>query len=82
MTKKNHHIILHWRGHDIQWQGQEVLMSSYNNNSWNMMSTMVRVGMLNKLRQNEAKTTIKQVMLYPCMVFRVTMVDDEWSGDC
>jgi hypothetical protein len=43
---------------------------------------MVRVGMMNELRQNETKTTIKQVMLYPCMVFRVTMVDEEWSGDC
>jgi hypothetical protein len=47
-----------------------------------MSSLMVRVGMMNELGQNETKTTIKQVMLYPCMMFRVTMVDDEWSGDC
>jgi hypothetical protein len=37
--------------------------SDSSNNSWNMMSTTVRMGMMNELQQNKTKTTIKQVRL-------------------
>jgi hypothetical protein len=47
----------------MQWQGQEILKSNSSNNSWNMMSTTVRVVTMNKLQQNKTKTTIKQVTL-------------------
>jgi hypothetical protein len=47
----------------MQWQGQEILKSNSSNNSWNMMSTTVRVVTMNKLQQNKTKTIIKQVTL-------------------
>jgi hypothetical protein len=66
-------------------RGMENIVSQGNHDNYGLLPLsdfMVRVGMMNELRQNETKTTIQQVMLYPCMVFRITMVDDKWSGDC
>jgi hypothetical protein len=54
MSKENHHhIILQWHGHEIQWQGQEILRSNISKNSWNMMWTTVRMGMMKELQQNK-----------------------------
>jgi hypothetical protein len=67
----------------MQWQGQEILKSNSSNNSWNMMSTTVRVVTMNKLQQNKTKQKRQSNKLrYRCMVLRVSMIDDEWSRDC
>jgi phage major head subunit gpT-like protein len=57
-------------------------MSNSSNNSWNMMSTTVRMGMMmNEFQPNKTKTTIKQVRVSMYGVLGQHGSRQEWIGD-